>query len=329
MKTTVFKKKIVKPGVYKTGKDKENLTPVTAGRLKNTANTGNKMIEAGIKIPAPYAHKDGDGVIPAPMLVQDDQDVDAKVLKPASWNSSINAGFWNKFEIDKEDNGLVGYVEVPGDENDPESPAGKVGKPIKETSIFLVDEYEDGLGRKWEDAPWHIALVTNAVEPGQEDFEIVKNQAHEQELAIAMSLSMSDEVNSDTLSKEQSKSEKDPDNQGGQVSNGDTPDTGIPAIISCLQEKLGIILPSDTDEGNFMDRLLVALTNFQNPNKEEGDLTTKPDGAQVQSSPVDMADQTPTTESELQASLKLMNFHDTFQNFHNDVDESMFEEMFA
>ena len=108
-----FKKKIVTPGVYRTGQDK--LTPVSAETISKIAKSAMDMIAAGIKIPAPFAHKDENGVVPAPLLMDGEDELDAKTKSKSTWNSVINAGFWEKFEVDPEDNGLVGYLDVPGE----------------------------------------------------------------------------------------------------------------------------------------------------------------------------------------------------------------------
>lgn len=312
-----FKKKIVKPGVYKTGKNKDTLHPLSEQTLAEIAKTSNDMIEAGLRIPAPFAHKDQQGIVPAPLMEQEGQNLDAKTKDKQIWNSGINGGFWDKFEIDDKDGSLVGVVDAPGDENDINSPAGKLGKTVKETSMYLVPEFEDGLGRKWKNALWHVALVNNPVEPGQENFEVINNTAHEQELAVAMAISMADEVNGDTLRKkkpvddsdEQSsggsgegneggepsgtpedkfskQSEEDPNNQGGDEFNGDTePTDDVGKLVSAFLE-IGVILPDDTDDSNIVDRLLAIIPNLSN--KEMGG-NTLPEGSKVQSSPIAMS----------------------------------------
>jgi len=260
-----FRKQVLTKGVYNvktpTGR---KMTPITEEYIQKTCDTANKMIEAGIRIPAPFAHKDDDGVYPSPLLADD---IDAKTAKKKRWSSDINGGFWNKFETN-EDGELIGEVEVD------ESVAEKVGNTIKETSVFVLPEWTDGEGREWENALYHVAMVTNPVESGQDNFEELKETP---ELAVAMSFAMSDEINS---------------------SLEDTNTNKITELIGLLSERLNIALPGDTSPDNFFDRLVTVLLNI---NQEEvEDITTPQKGSSPESSPVIMSQDNKDNLVELQ-----------------------------
>jgi len=228
------------------------------------ADTANGMLQAGLKITAPFAHRDEKGIVPKPL----------RDGEKGSWNSSINGGYWNKFEIDPEDGGLIGFVDCPGDEKDLSTPAGKVGTTIQETSVFLIPEWKDGNGKVWKDALWHVALVDGkSVETNQENFEKVTDQ----ELALAMSFSMAD-------------SQVQP---GDQATTSGNNTVAINKIRKLLMEKLDLELPKDTNESNFHDRLLTVLTSLKTKEEEE-DLTQQPEGTEAPSSPIAMADNTNT-----------------------------------
>lgn len=308
----LFRKVIVRPGTYSvrtaTGR---RIVPITRDYIKELYETNTKILESGMNIPAPYAHKDGDNIIPS---ILTDEDVDAETKQKKKWSSDINAGFWKKFEVGK--NGeFVGYVEVPGEENDLSTPAGKLGKTIKETSVLVEPEWTDGLNRTWKKALRHVALVTNPVEPGQSNFEPVGP-----EYALAMSFSMADEIGGPPSSpgkKKEEESSEDKSSQTtqegvgdeGKTEEGETKeldDTGearIGEIVSLFKEKLGIEMPSDTTCDNFYDRLrtvLIArevnemddlmglkkkkLDGDKDKNKDGKDKDGKPAGSEVQNS---------------------------------------------
>ena len=265
-----FKKKILRPGVFNVTTPKgRKVEAFSKGRLADMAKTANKMLDSGLQIAAPYAHKvtseDGtEKIIPRPI---------AEGIKP-NWNSGINGGFWKKFEIDEEDNSLVGVLEVPGDKDNLEDPAGKVGTTIRQTSIYSVPNWVDGLNREWKDALMHVALVNKAIEPGQENFSEIT-----EEESSAMCISMSDEVdaNEDAPSEEEDK--------------GLAGEDAITKIIEQFNSKLGLELPQDTDHSNFLDRVLTILVSLKS--EEEGDLTQQPKNSEVPSSPIVMSTDNP------------------------------------
>lgn len=277
----LFRKVIVRPGTYsvRTAKGRR-IVPVTRDYIKELYDTNTKILESGMNIPAPYAHRDGENIVPS---ILTDEDTDAETKQKKKWSSDINAGFWKKFEVGK-DGELAGYVEVPGNENDPNTPAGKLGTTIKETSVFVEPEWEDGLGRKWNKALRHIALVTNPIEPGQSNFEPVTS-----DYALAMSFSMADEIGGSPSSpgKDTEKKEPSSEDQSSETSQEGVGDEGktesedtkeldatgearIGEIVSLFKEKFGVEMPSDTTCDNFFDRLRTIL--ISTPSEDEEDL---------------------------------------------------------
>jgi hypothetical protein len=288
----LFRKIITRPNVYsvKTPQGRR-IKAVTSQLLSDVADTGNQMIEAGLNIPAPYAHKDGGNIIPSPL---------GKDEKP-TWSSNFNAGFWKKFELTPAGE-LAGYVEVENEED-----AKKIGKSIKETSVWLEPEFTDGLGRKWKNALRHVALVTNAVEPDQENFQLVDTSP---EYSLAMAFCMSDALDapkkdasvdkapsSDSSSSDTSKeSPKSDDSNSNSEDTEDLQSGSVPEIVSLLKDKLGYELPSDTTPQNFLDRLRTLLTSIKKEEEEDEDLVEdeqpkKDEKSEAKSPPFAMADE--------------------------------------
>jgi hypothetical protein len=321
----IFRKLITTPDVYRVNTPKgRRIKAVTPELLKEAAETNQSMLDAGIKIPAPFAHKDDEGVVPSPLL---EDDMDAQTKQKKRWSSDINGGFWKKFEYT--DEGLVGYVEVT------DKIAEKLGNTIQETSVLLEPEWEDGLGRKWKNALRHVALVTNAVEPNQKNFELVDLSP---EYSLAMSFSMSDAVGGDSKKPEKesdpsAKSPSETQDTSSEVNKSDDSNENdkdklqsgnIPEIVSLLKEKLDYELPSDTTPENFLDRLRVLLTSIKkDEEEEEADFKVNPkskekpggDDSEVKSSPVAMADDNKDnlTILEKKSSRLLEKLQDTFK----------------
>lgn len=315
----LFRKIIVRPNVYsvKTPKGR-SIKAVTAELLASVVKSNNAMIDAGLKIPAPFAHKDDNNIVPS--LLEADGETDAQTRKKKNWSSDINAGFWKKFELTPSGE-LAGYVEVPN-----QADADKIGTTVQETSVFLEPEFEDGLGRKWTNALRHVALVVNPIEPDQTNFELVDTSP---EYSLAMAFCMSDAVGTPPKKDgdgDGKKNEGPPssDSSGGSSApthsspSGDSSDTSkedpksddsnkdsendedlmsgnVPEIVSLLKDKLGYELPSDTTPQNFLDRLRTLLTSIKkDEEEEEEDFTSeeqpkKDDNSVVKPSPVAMS----------------------------------------
>ena len=153
----VFKKEILPVGKYvpMTKDGTRVIREFTEKDIREYANTGNCMLAAGLKIPAPFNH-------------------DAKAF-PGSTDAFNNAGYWTSFVVEKNATGkqaMFGLVDAVGDISDVNTPAGKIGTSVKEVSIHGKETWTDGLGRTWNKAPLHIALCLNPVVPGQSNFEL-------------------------------------------------------------------------------------------------------------------------------------------------------------
>ena len=250
-----FKKPIVTTGIYTIPGETPKKVKITHDRLSHWVKQFDSMKEAGISVPAPWNHsKDA-----LPMSVGNDGTLP---------RSDINAGWWEKIWM--QDGTLWGELDVPRSED-----AVKIGTNVKESSIYVRPEFNDGSGNKWDDSLMHIALVTHPIENGQGNFEAVE----EMEQGIALSMSQ--------LTEPLSMSNLDDVRPGGSVT---TPQkNGIQEMLDSLRAVM-IDLPDDTNDVNFMERLLVALRQKKaSENPEEDSITNPPEGAKEQPAPVAMS----------------------------------------
>lgn len=204
--------------------------------LTRIASQSNKMIQAGLVIPAPFDHhKDA--------IPKTKQEIE--VNKAAS--SFNNAGDWKAFWVAPNSKGvptLWGQIDAPGSDTDKDSPYYKLKNVCKEVSISLADNYEDGLARTWTDGLLHVAVVNHAIVPDQSPF---------QESVSIVNMSMIDPDEDD------SKSDEPGSNAEGLIGE----------LKTALQSKLNISLPGDTSPKTFMRDLLTAVLNTANqPNKD-------------------------------------------------------------
>lgn len=155
-----FKKQILRPGVYfvNDGNNGRRLEYITAERLKHWADQHKKMVSAGLHVPAPAIHK--------------------KEAEPTNSlkTSKDNYGWWEQIEFTG--NALEGVVDIPV-----KADQERIGKTVKEVSIYAKPKFIDGLGNEWKDVLTHIAIITNPIEPNQKNFEKVEDGS----LSVAMS----------------------------------------------------------------------------------------------------------------------------------------------
>ena len=248
-----FKKPIVTTGVYTIPGDTPRKVEVTSDRLNHWADQFHSMKSAGVSVPAPWNHS----TEALPMSVGNDGTLP---------RSDINAGWWDKVWV--EDNTLWGELDVPQNED-----AVKIGTSVKESSIYVRPSFVDGSGNEWKDSLMHIALVTHPIENGQGNFEPVESDG----LALAMSqltepLSMAYE-----------------DKEVGPGESRESQSNGLQGMLEALRA-CQIDLPEDTNEVNFMERLLVALRQKKTSEQpEESSVTSLPEGAKEQPAPVAMS----------------------------------------
>lgn len=206
--------------------------------IRKIASQSNKMIGAGLVIPAPFDHvKEA-----VPRTRQE-----IAVNKAAS--SFNNAGEWKAFWVAPNEKGvpaLYGQVDAPGSENDKDSPYYKLKNICKEVSVSLADNYQDGLGRTWTDGLLHVAVVNHAIVPDQSPFE---------DSVTIVNMSMVD-PDGDT--------DDDDNGEPGSKSEG-----ALGELRTALQSKLNVVLPSDTSPKTFMRDLLTAVLNVTTNNQHD------------------------------------------------------------
>lgn len=265
---------------------------LTLDRFRKWTKNFSEMRSVGLRIPAPWVHyskKDGKPLSPIAMGHTELPSADE------------NAGFWDSLFVDEDRGVLVGVVEAPGNEGDFTSPAGKIGKTVKETSVFIAPSFTDPKSKKtWNEAPLHIACVLHPIESGQSDFVPL-----EEGMAIAMSFK------SDSMGKPKPKAEGKPQEKpvgesDESTDNVDDPNkvlgSGEPDAKPTGNDKLGevlrmlrdaaeVALPDDTTPDNLIERLLIALTqkSVEDEDEDEGTITQPPEGAQQRNAPFIMS----------------------------------------
>lgn len=275
---------------------------ITPERMQKWVESFHSMKAAGIKVPAPYAHVQEvkQGRKKVKQLVQ------PVVVGPGGTLSTSfdNAGFWEELAYDAVNEVLVGEVEAPGDTSDPNTPAGKLGTTVQETSIHVVPKWTDGKGRTWEEAPLHIACVTHGIEPGQSNFVPVSDG-----LSLSMSFYQDQEEVDPALAEGEPDGDELLDEEDPLAATGDY----TAQAIQLLADSCNIVLPGDTNEVNFMERLVIALTQYAACNEDEedeGSITQPPEGANQKAAPFIMS----FTDKQQAALLKTVN-PETGKNF--------------
>jgi len=234
-KTHRFRKVIVSEGRYKTSNPDGTATikEVSAEKLAKIATTFSVMKKRGLKVPAPWKH-----------------DFRITAFETGTngllTDSSTNAGFWDKLTLEVVDGKktLVGEIEVPGDLKDYNSPAGKLGTSVKDTSIYMREQYQlpDGNNEILENVPMHIALVTHPIESGQSNFERLPDDSY----SIAMSELVMEEM---------------------QLTNGGD---SLTELSDLLRKVAKIYLPASTVMETLVRDLTIALTQMSLGEEEEG-----------------------------------------------------------
>ena len=220
-----FKKAILRAGDYlATGADGSRVpSKFTEDRLIRMSNTSNSMIEAGLRIPGPFSHNKA----AVPKLSTDTQP-----------DPYINAGYWEKFWVES-DNGvptLFGIIDADGTTEDYNTPAGKIGKSVKECSVSLRPEFMDGKNRLWKDDPIiHVALCTHPVDYSTGDFELADS--------ADLSVSLSSHVG----------------------------EADISTLRTKLKDVANIHLPESCDPKNLVTYLLASLGQLELSKKETKD----------------------------------------------------------
>ena len=264
-----FKKPIVTTGVYTVPGDVPRKVTINKDRLDHWASQFDKMKDTGINIPAPWNHsKDS-----VPMSVGNDGTLP---------RSDINAGWWDKLWV--EDGTLWGELDVPSNED-----AMKIGKNVKESSIYVRPDFKDGSGNQWKDSLMHIALVTHPIENGQGNFEKLNTGA-----GAGIALSMSHLTEPLSMSSPEAAEQQINDNDLNPQKMHEDRNGGVQALLEALRAVF-IDLPEDTNEVNFTERLLVALRQKKmSEHPDDKSVTKPPEGAKEQPAPVAMSQENET-----------------------------------
>lgn len=199
--------------------------------LTKIADISNKMISAGLRIPAPFDHHKE---AKPRTQQQEDEFLKISVNKPGS--AYHNAGYWKRFWVAPDEKGkttLYGQLDAVGDISDANSPAYKVTKANEEVSVSITDKFEDGLGRTWTDGLLHVAIVHHAVVPDQSPFE---------DGTTVVNMSMVDSTD-----------DTQPDTSSS---------TSILEEIKTALRRVKINLPGSTNAATFMRDLLVAVSQI-------------------------------------------------------------------
>jgi len=230
-----FKKQILRPGTYHVvGLDgKRRPEDISLDRIALWVDSFKKMREAGVRVPAPWGHKG--------LLASNEQ-------RPEFSDPRLNAGFWNDLWIDPKTGDLYGQLEVPDGHPD----ADKIGTTVVEVSPMVLENWTDGNGKTYKEAPVHIALCTSPVVPGQENFEQVKDAA-----GMVCSLLMQAPPPGATSDNAIVPSV---DTTQAAMMPMQTPEQMMMGLLEAMRNlrALGLDLPPDTNPMNFIERINVA-----------------------------------------------------------------------
>lgn len=250
---------------------------ITPEYLKKVADTHSRMRKSGLNIPGPWSHKSEAN---KPIVV-------GKASKGGIVEDAAkNAGFWDKIWFDDQTNAMWGVIEAPGDPKDPNTPAGKLGTTVKETSIYVAPKWKDGRGNEWEHAPLHIACCLHGIEPGQDNF------IHLEEGALTLSMSFQKPDADPDEKPEPSGEPSDESDSEDDDPDGPTAVVGDLGVVIGLLAEAGIIVPESSTSENFVSFLEVALKQFLASAEEEDDddkLYQPPEGAQEKQAPFVMS----------------------------------------
>ena len=255
------------------GKVKLQKFKVPVSRTKHWANTFNSLRAKGRKFPAPWKHN-GSG----PM----DETSGTDILLDEPYHngegksgrlSKENGGFWEKMWTDKAGN-LWGQLDVPRKDD-----ADKVGTVVTEVSPYIKKNFIDGK-EEYEDCIMHVALVNHPVIPNQENFEPE---------TIAASIPLSDDDDQYVSLSWATLSEELDDVTGPRTTGVNNLQSATNVSVAQVMQLLTkmdppVILPDDTGEENFLERLSIAL--LQHGEKGDDPTVNKPEGSSEEPSPI-------------------------------------------
>lgn len=299
-----FRKLIVTPGTHNVGRidGTSEVIPITDARIKTWVENTNKLKALGVKVPAPFAHQDKNKNFPLPVILGTDGATLADAYagySGLSWDAQVNGGFWeDDFSIDPVTNGLVGNVEAPGDENDPTTQAGKIGKVVKETSVFVMGPRKvivNGVEHEVGEHLAHVAMCLHPAQPGQRNFEPITvdvinglADAHARSgLKLAMSFCMADLVTGAQTTGSAANAAS-----SGLVDPTKPKDVELAGLMQMLRNVCYIDLPETTTRETLVTDLSLCLrqksADQQESEKEKESLTQRPEGTDTKSPSIAM-----------------------------------------
>jgi len=250
-----FEKQILTEGLYVTGDGKggRQVQLIDRNRIKHWTEQHYEMRKDGLNIPAPELH-------------------DPKAVPTtAMGGSKSNFGFWEEMSLvdstDSEGNSvkaLNGILDVPVDDD-----AKRIGKSVKETSIYAVPEFIDGTGKVWKDVLTHVAVVTKPIEPGQKNFVPLDGA-----LALSMSHRLPISMDMNMMSQILDDGDANPDD-----------------LYQMLEQVAGISIPRGTSPDELQRALLAALAQkkLSEQARDGGTVTKPPKDSQLHEVPVVMS----------------------------------------
>jgi hypothetical protein len=232
----------VPPGIHQAPQGPVVATPE---RIQGWHAKYQRMKAMGIDVPVPWGHHPD--------------------ALPGS-RAKFNAGYLRDSRVGPKGS-LDFLVDVPGAEVDADGhllteevgPDGVRRKAaIREVSAGIRD-WTDGQRRRWEDAVVHLALVTHPVVAGQKGFTAAANLATKPPggLFYLSTHTLGDTAMADEAAVAEATEETPADIASEEAGKGAEAEKML-GVLSNLA-RLGIPLPEDTDAGNFVERLDVAL----------------------------------------------------------------------
>jgi hypothetical protein len=312
-----FTKKIVSPGVHRVRRvdGREEVEPITPERIRTWAENTKKLIALGVKIPAPFVHQDKDFKLATPLRIGSDgtslSDVyKAGDLQQNAWDTSINSGFWEDYQIGP--NGeLVGVLDSPGDEANDATPAGKIGKTYRESSVFVLPKctVKDDQGNFHDVGEHlaHVAVCLHGQEPNQSNFEPVSSDTAKS-LGMAMMFGMADMI-SPASQAPAGKPNYGQSQTVGMPGMGPPPDEELNELMGLLAGN-NIILPEDTNRDSLIERLRLVLrqklADEQKQQQEEESALNRPADGMTKNPSIAMSGTVKTDQQQSNASESIL-----------------------
>lgn len=252
METGVFKKTMLRVGTYHSP---DGIVEVTTDRLRRWADNFRRMTAARQVIPMHWDHgSDLDSLQPVSM--------DTFSARTRSAKNSV--GKLADFRLTQGGNA----AEVTFETLDPDA-TRKVSANAVYVSPVIFPEWRDGAGNTYTDCITHLDLVNHPVDHSQGPSRRVNQQPV---IACALRMGLSVEPYRMGVDMDEDELELDGDltEEGAETTDTANSDEltevpgeadgepGIGDLMLALADH-GIVLPGDTTEGNFLDRLRTAL----------------------------------------------------------------------